>query len=60
MFIMIRNPGREDGKEKTCFTINTIHNHVFIGNIVQRGEDKIKDSQQGICIGLPVDFIVLG
>jgi len=44
MFSMIRNPGRHEGKTKMCFTIGTIHNYAFMENIVQRCEDKIKDS----------------
>jgi len=57
MFSMIRNPGRQDKKTKTCFTIRTIYNHAFMGNIVQRCEDKIKDSPQRIRIDLPLGFI---
>ena len=57
MFSIVRNPGRQDGKTKACFTIRTIHNHAFMGNIVQRCENKIKDSPQRIRIDLPLGFI---
>jgi len=57
MFSMIRNPRRQDGKTKACFTIRTIHNHAFMGNILQRCEDKIKDSPQRTRIDLLLGFI---
>jgi len=60
MLSMIHDPGRQNGKTTACFAVCTIHFHSFSGYLLEWCQDKIEESPQDICVGVPLGFVGMG